>query len=33
MKDEIIISQWKSQIVISIEDKIGLRRLPYAFTE
>lgn len=25
--------QWKSQIVMSIEDKIGLRKLPYAFTE
>lgn len=33
MKDEIIISQWKSQIVMSIEDKMVLRKLPYAFTE
>jgi hypothetical protein len=24
---------WKSQIVMSIEDKMGLRKLPYVFTE
>ena len=26
-------NNWKSQIVTSKEDKIGLRKLPYAFTE
>lgn len=26
-------NNWKSQIVTSKEDKIGLRKLPYAFTK
>lgn len=26
-------SNWKSQIVMSNEDRMGLRRPPYAFTE
>ncbi|RJQ13808.1 MAG: ORF6N domain-containing protein [Nitrospiraceae bacterium] len=27
------MEKWKSQIVISIKDKMGLRKAPYAFTE
>ena len=31
--DDLEFDNWKSQIVISNEDKMGLRRPPYAFTE
>jgi len=31
--NEIEFNNWKSQSVMSIEDKMGLRRPPYAFTE
>lgn len=31
--NEVEFNNWKSQIVMSNEDKMGLRRLPYAFTE
>jgi len=31
--DNFEFDNWKSQIVMSNEDKIGLRRPPYAFTE
>jgi hypothetical protein len=31
--NELEFNNWKSQIVMSNEDKMGLRRLPYAFTE
>ncbi|MBB5620135.1 hypothetical protein HDE69_001173 [Pedobacter cryoconitis] len=27
------LSDWKSQNVISNKEKVGLRKLPYAFTE
>jgi len=31
--DDLEFNNWKSQIVMSNEDKMGLRRPPYAFTE
>ena len=31
--DDLEFDNWKSQFVISNEDKMGLRRPPYAFTE
>jgi hypothetical protein len=31
--NDLEFDNWKSQIVISNEDKMGLRRPPYAFTE
>ena len=33
MSDKVELNNWRSQIVTSNNDKMGLRRQPYAFTE